>query len=90
MPTLRTWQATYPPIGLPEAIATVVDLEDGSFLVGVVATGRTEDRRYPWAPVSRLHGTLAEAQARADAAAVELLGRDVAGRWHGPLGGEGA
>ena len=90
MPTLKTWHATYPLIGVPEAIATVADLEDGSFLVAVAATGRTEDRRHTGAPVSRLYGTLSEAQARADAAVVGLLGRDIVGRWHGPLEDEGA
>jgi hypothetical protein len=85
MPTLKTWHASYPPIGLPEAIATVADLEDGSFLIGVAATGRTEDRRYTGAPVYRLYTTLSEAQARADAIVVDLLGREVVGKWHRPV-----
>lgn len=85
MPNLKTWHGTHPPIGLPEAIATIADLEDGSFLIAVAATGRTEDRRYSGAPVTRLHGTLREAQARADAMVVELLGREVVGKWHRPV-----
>jgi hypothetical protein len=86
MSTLKTWHASYPRIGPPEAIATVADLGDGSFLIAVAATGQTEDRRYSGAPALRLRGSVDEAQARADALAVEVLGRDVVGKWHGPLG----
>jgi len=42
MPTLKTWHATYPRIGTPETIATVAELGDGSFLIAVAATGKTE------------------------------------------------
>jgi hypothetical protein len=84
MSTLKTWHATYPPTGIPEATATVVDLADGSYLMNVAATGQTEDRRPVPPPTSRLFGTLDAVQGRADAAVVELLGRDVVGKWHGP------
>jgi hypothetical protein len=87
MPTLKTWHATYPRIGTPETIATVAELGDGSFLIAVAATGKTEDRRYSGAPAFRLYGTVDEAKARADAMVVGLLGRDVVGKWHGPSEG---
>jgi hypothetical protein len=84
MPAPKTWQALYTMAGFREAIATVVALEDGSFLVAAAVTGRTEDRRYTGAPVCRLYTTLSEAKARADAVVVALLGRGVVGEWHGP------
>ena len=86
MATLKTWHGSYPRIGPPEAIATVADLGDGSFLIAVAATGQTEDKRYSGAPAFRLRGSVDAAQARADAMVVELLGRDVVGKWQGPLG----
>jgi hypothetical protein len=80
----KTWQALYTMAGFREAMATVVALEDGSFLVAAAATGRTENRRDTGAPVCRLYTTLSEAKARADAVVVALLGRGGVGEWHGP------
>jgi len=84
MPTPKAWQATYPQIGLREAMATVVALEDGSFLIAVAATDGAEDRRKSGTLLSRLYTALSEAQARADAMVVELLGREVVGKWQRP------
>jgi hypothetical protein len=87
MPRPKTWYAAYPPIGVAEAIATVADLDDGSFLVVVVSTGRAEGRYEVYGRNDRVRGTLAEAQARADAMAITILGRDITGHWHGPREG---
>jgi hypothetical protein len=84
MPSLKTWYAAYPPIGIAEAVATVAELDDGSFLVVVLTTGRTQQRHEMVGRNERLYGTVPEAQARADAMAVKMLGRDITGHWHGP------
>jgi hypothetical protein len=85
---LKTWHATYPRIGVPEAVAIVADLGDASFLVAVAVTGRADDGGHTALPVNRLHGTVAEAQARADVLVIRLLGREVIGKWRGPIDGE--
>lgn len=84
MPPLKTWHATYPLIGAPEALAMVADLGDASFLVAIAATSRTAEQTTRLAPVFHFRGTLSEAQERADAMVAELLGREVAGKWHSP------
>lgn len=85
---LRTWHATYPRIGVPEAVGIVADLRDGSFLAAVSVTGQAPSGLYPTLPVARLRGTVTEAQARADLMVIQLLGRDVVGKWRGPIEGE--
>jgi len=87
VPIPKTWYAAYPPIGTAEAVATVADLDDGSFLVVVIATGRTDERYEVYGRNERVYGTLLEAQARANTMAVKMLGRDIAGKWHEPTGG---
>jgi hypothetical protein len=79
----KVWYAAYPAIGVAEAVGTVADLGDGSFLVVVIATGRTDERYEVYGRNDHVYGTVAEARARADAMAVRLLGRDITGKWHG-------
>ena len=78
-PSVRAWCGTYPPKGGAEALATITE-RDGGLDVWVTAVG--------WAlkghgvPTRASHeATLEAAQARADALAAELLGREVLARW---------
>ena len=78
----RTWCATYPPKGGAEALATVTE-DDGAFDVSVAAVGWALKRHGAPIRACRME-TLAEARARADALAAELLGREVAAKWREP------
>ena len=78
----RTWCATYPPKGGAEALATVTE-DHGGFHVSVAAVGWALERHGASARAYRVQ-TLAEARARADTLATELLGREVAAKWREP------
>jgi hypothetical protein len=83
-PSVRVWRASYPPKGSAEARATVTE-DDGGFGVWVRAVGWARKRHGQPERECRA-ATLEEARERADALAAEVLGRDVAARWHTPVG----
>jgi hypothetical protein len=85
LPGIEVWSAVYPPIGGPDAVATINAIEGGGFSISVVAVGWAV-KQHSGPALASTEKTLSETRAHADRMAVELLGREVAAAWRGPLG----